>query len=112
MKKYRIHLFVCLGKHCSRKGSERIYDALKDRISKEKLKHEVRLSSTSCLKVCKETDNDGEFSPAIVVYPEGTWYRNVSLDDINDIFEGHVKKGAVVERLLHFRLPPASPTTP
>ncbi|MCP3676819.1 MAG: (2Fe-2S) ferredoxin domain-containing protein [Deltaproteobacteria bacterium] len=105
MQSYRIHLFICLGKHCSRKGSERIYDAVKDRISREGLKHEVRLSSSGCLRVCKETDSDGEFSPAIVLYPEGTWYRNVSLDDMDDIFERHVKNGEVVERLLHYRLP-------
>ncbi|MFQ5586894.1 MAG: ferredoxin [Thermodesulfobacteriota bacterium] len=105
MKRYRIHAFICQGKHCSRKGSERLYDAVKERISREGLKHEVRVSASSCLKVCKETDNEGELCPAVVLYPEGTWYRNISLDDIDDIFERHIKNGEVIERHLHFRLP-------
>jgi len=106
VKKYRTHVFICLGKHCSRKGSERLYDTVKDAVSKAGLKHEIRVSSSGCLRVCKETDRDGEYSPALVFYPEGTWYRNISLDNIDEIIERHVMKGEVVEESVHYKLTP------
>lgn len=103
MKPYRIHLFVCLGKRCLAKGSEEILEELKARIKALGLK-DVKVSRSGCLSVCKETENEGEFAPAIVVYPEGIWYRNVVRADLDDIIEMHVRKGIVVERLLHYRL--------
>lgn len=104
MNPYRLHIFVCLGKRCSAKGSEDLLADIKDRIKQEGLKGEVKVSRTGCLQVCKETQIEGEYSPAVVIYPEGVWYRNVASADIDDIVERHVKKGEIVERLLHFRL--------
>ncbi|MEK6759418.1 MAG: (2Fe-2S) ferredoxin domain-containing protein [Deltaproteobacteria bacterium] len=105
MKPYRIHLFVCLGKRCLAKGSEEILEELKGRIKAAGLK-DVKVSRSGCLSVCKETDIEGEYAPIIVVYPEGVWYRNVVRADLDDIIEMHVRKGIVVERLLHYRLKP------
>ncbi len=105
MKPYRIHLFVCLGKRCLAKGSEEILEELKGRIKALGLK-DVKVSRSGCLSVCKETETEGEYAPALVVYPEGVWYRNVVRADLDDIIEMHVRKGIVVERLLHYRLKP------
>lgn len=104
MKPYRLHLFVCQGKRCLAKGSEELHEQLKERVKAEGLKGEVKVSRSGCLSVCKETGTEGEYSPAVVVYPEGTWYRKVGVKDIDDIVEGHIKKGEIVERLLHYRL--------
>lgn len=103
MKPYRLHIFVCQGKRCSGKGSEALLDAIKDRVKDEGLK-DVKVSKSGCLKVCKETEVEGELSPSIVIYPEGVWYRKVAMNDINDIIDRHVKKGEIVERLLHYRM--------
>ncbi|MEE9591108.1 MAG: (2Fe-2S) ferredoxin domain-containing protein [Thermodesulfobacteriota bacterium] len=104
MKSYRLHVFVCQGKRCSGRGSERLLDALKEMVSSEGLKDEIRISKSGCLKVCKETDTEGELCPTVVVYPEGVWYRNISRDNIGDLFEEHIKNGRVMERFLHFKL--------
>ncbi len=104
MKPYRLHLFVCQGKRCSARGSEEVYHTLKDRIKSEGLK-DVKVSKSGCLKVCKETGNEGEFCPALVIYPEGAWYKNFTEKEIDEIVEKHVKKGETVERLLLFKLP-------
>ncbi|MBI5810352.1 MAG: hypothetical protein HZB21_04090, partial [Deltaproteobacteria bacterium] len=63
-----------------------------------------KVSKSGCLKVCKETDVEGEFCPVAVVYPQGVWYNNVTKSCIDVIIERHVKKGEVVERLLLYKL--------
>ena len=35
-----------------------------------------------------------------MVYPEGVWYTVMDKTDVNDIVEGHLKNGQVVDRLL------------
>ena len=104
MKPYRLHAFICQGKRCAAKGSEGLYEEMKDRIKDLGLKGEIKLTKSGCQSVCKETDTEGEFSPVMVIYPEGTWYRNVASSDIDEIIEKHFKRGEIIERLLHYRL--------
>ncbi len=104
MKPYRTHLFVCQGKNCSAKGSEELYEMIKERVKSDGPK-DVKVSKSGCLSVCKETDPKGEFCPALVVYPEGVWYRNVTKKDVDEIYENVLKKGETVERLVHYKLP-------
>ncbi len=103
MKPYRLHVFVCQGKRCLARGAEDLLDDIKARVKAAGIK-DVKVSRSGCVKVCKETDNEGEYSPVIVVYPEGVWYRNVTAADIDEIMESHIRKGEAVERLVHFRL--------
>jgi len=35
-----------------------------------------------------------------VVYPEGTWYRKLQVEDVDDIIEEHMLDGEPVARLL------------
>lgn len=104
MKPYRLHVFVCEGKRCASKGSGEIYEDMKAKVKDLGLKGEVKVTRAGCMSVCKETDTEGEFSPVMVIYPEGTWYRDVVLSDVDEIIEKHLRKGEVVERLLHYRL--------
>jgi len=104
MKPYRIHLFVCQGKNCSAKGSVEFLEALRDRLDEVGLKGEIKTSRSGCLGVCKETEPEGGFCPSIVVYPQGVWYRNVTQGDIARIVERHLKRGEVIEEILHFHL--------
>ncbi len=104
MKPYTSHIFVCLGKRCSKRSSEAILDDLKKRIKGGSLEG-VRVTRTGCMKVCKETEVEGDYSPVVVIYPDGVWYRNVTTGDLDEIMESHIKKGEAVERLLHYRLP-------
>lgn len=107
MKPYRLHFFVCQGKRCMARGSEELLDALKKGVKDAGLK-DVRVSKSGCLKMCKETATEGEYSPAIVVYPQGIWYKNVKAGDVAEIIERHAVKGEIVERLLYYRLIPAA----
>ncbi|HBO84811.1 MAG: hypothetical protein A2073_00075 [Deltaproteobacteria bacterium GWC2_42_11] len=104
MKPYRLHVFVSQGKHCLAKGSEEILKTLREKLDEHNLKGEIKTSKGGCLSVCKETEPKGEMCPAIVIYPEGVWYKNVTLNDVDEIVEKHLKKGEFVERLLHYRM--------
>lgn len=104
MESYDYHIFVCLGKRCVKKGAEGLLDLFKDEIKRRGLSPRVRISRSGCVKVCKETECEGEFSPVVIVYPEGVWYRNLSKKDVRDIIEEHIEGGRPVKRLLHFSL--------
>lgn len=105
MKQYRLHVFVCSeGKRCAARGSEEIFELMKSRVKDLGLKGEIKVTRAGCMSVCKETEKEGEYSPVMVVYPEGTWYRNVAASDIDEIIEKHLLGGQIIERLLHYRL--------
>lgn len=101
MPRFRYHVFVCENVRpdddprgcCGSKGSAEIREALKDQIKKRGLKGTVRANSAGCLDVCAH-------GPAIVVYPEGTWYGGVKVEDVPEIVERHLVNGEPVERLL------------
>ncbi len=103
MKPYRLHVFVCQGKRCAAKGSEDVLHEFKEAVKKNNLS-DVRVSKSGCLKMCKETSTEAEYSPAVVIYPEGTWYRNVTKRDVDEIVEKHLKSNTIVERLHYFTM--------
>ena len=51
------------------------------------------VTNTGCLGVCNK-------GPIVVVYPEGTWYGNVKVEDVEKIVEQHIEGGKVVEELV------------
>jgi (2Fe-2S) ferredoxin len=52
----------------------------------------VRINAAGCLNRCEE-------GPAVVVYPEGVWYRLQNKSDIEEIISGHLQGGEPVARL-------------
>lgn len=101
MSKYRQHFFVCTNARppfakpsCSPSGSNEILTRLKEEVEKHGLKEEVKVTSSGCLGPCEE-------GPVIVVYPEGTWYKGVTLNDVQEIVEQHILEGKPVIRLVH-----------
>jgi (2Fe-2S) ferredoxin len=95
------HLFVCLNRRadghpkgcCASKGSEEIHAALKVAAYEKGLKGRVRVNKAGCLDACED-------GISAVVYPEGIWYRGITLADVPEIVERTLVKGEVVERLL------------
>jgi (2Fe-2S) ferredoxin len=54
---------------------------------------DIRVNTAGCLDRC-------EFGPAVVIYPEGVWYRAGSVADIEEILQTHVVGGGRVPRLM------------
>ena len=57
----------------------------------------VRANASGCLDGCEE-------GAAVVIYPDNVWYGRVTVADVKEIVEQHVKLGHPVERL-RMRLP-------
>jgi (2Fe-2S) ferredoxin len=105
----RHHVFVCTGKSCSAVGSGEVKTAFESELlargilfGKEKKGKNPRGSIvvTECASVgfCA-------IGPAVMVYPDGIWYAQVSAADVAEIVEEHLINGRVVERLALLTVP-------
>ncbi len=90
----RTHVLICGGTGCTSSGSMKIGDALEQQIAEKGLADEVQVVRTGCFGLCA-------LGPVMIVYPEGTFYSCVSIDDVPEIVEEHLLKGRPVERLVH-----------
>ncbi len=90
----RAHILICGGTGCTSSGSLKIQDAFKDAIESCGLAEEVKLVQTGCFGLCA-------LGPVVIVYPDGTFYSRVTVDDVKEIVEEHLLKGRVVERLVY-----------
>ncbi|MBC7382611.1 MAG: (2Fe-2S) ferredoxin domain-containing protein [Bacteroidia bacterium] len=92
------HIFICTnqkaeGKQCC--GEEHgmlLVEKFRDVLNQKGLKGKVRAQRSGCLDACK-------FGPALVIYPEGTYYKNVTVNDVERIVEEHVLNNKIVSDL-------------
>ena len=91
---YRSNVLVCGGTGCTSSNSLTIVNKLKEEIERQGLSDEVNVITTGCFGLCA-------LGPIMVVYPEGSFYSMVKVEDIPEIVEEHLLKGRIVTRLLH-----------
>jgi len=95
------HVFVCLNQRdpshpkgsCKARGADDILACLRSGIARLGLQKSVRINQAGCMDHCEQ-------GPAIVVYPEGVWYRLRSVSDATEVLERHIIGGTVVQHLL------------
>jgi len=100
MPYYQYHVFFCTNLRadgsdcCQRFDAQALRDYAKQRSKQLGLAGEggVRMNTAGCLDRCAE-------GPVMVIYPEAVWYTYVDKDDIDEIIEGHLQNGRIVERL-------------
>ena len=91
---YRSNVLVCGGTGCTSSNSLQIAEKLKEEIKAKGLEKEVNVITTGCFGLCA-------LGPIMVVYPEGSFYSMVKIEDIPEIVEEHLLKGRIVTRLLY-----------
>lgn len=91
---YRSNVLVCGGTGCTSSNSEKIIEALKTEIQAKGLEKEVNVIRTGCFGLCA-------LGPIMIVYPEGSFYSMVKVEDVPEIVEEHLLKGRIVTRLLY-----------
>ena len=84
MTPYKLHVFVCNDSDCSAKGSQQLYDSLKQLVKDRNLKEVVKVSKSTCLDDC-------EIGPNVLVYPKGTIYNKVKAETLETIINTHLK---------------------
>ncbi len=91
---YRSHVLVCGGTGCTSSNSTAIIEALEKELEVKGLTDEVKVIKTGCFGLCA-------LGPIMVVYPEGSFYSEVKVENIPEIVEEHLLKGRIVKHLLY-----------
>jgi (2Fe-2S) ferredoxin len=103
---YERQLFVCTyGAWCRLDGGDEIRAALKAKAKEAGLDKECRVTKSGCFGQCGH-------GPMMVMWPDNVWYAGVTLGDVDEIVESHLKGGVPVERLRYHAARPGSNKTP
>ncbi len=105
----RLHIFVCTGKSCSAVDSAEVKSAFERELlarnmlfGKEKKgknpKGSVLVTECASVGFCA-------IGAAVMVYPDGIWYGQVSAADVPELVEEHILNGRVVRRLALLKVP-------
>ena len=94
MDLFRAHVLVCGGTGCSSSGSAELIKRFEEQIAKNGLDKEVKVVRTGCFGLC-------EAGPVVIVYPEGTFYSRIKVDDVDEIVSEHLLKGRIVQHLIY-----------
>ena len=90
---YDRHVFMCTGPSCcSPEQGAVAWEALKENLNQaglDKGENACYRTKVGCLRICKH-------GPAMVVYPEGTWYHDMTADKIPQFVQQHLVQGQPV----------------
>jgi (2Fe-2S) ferredoxin len=97
--RFEKHIFICTndkesGKVCC--GSEHgmaLVTKFREVLAEKGLKGKIRAQRSGCLDACSK-------GPALVIYPEGTYYGNIQLTDVDRIINEHIIAGRIVNDLV------------
>jgi len=82
-------VMVCGGPGCQAPRSQAISDAVRDELSKQRLKQNVRLRVTGCHGFCEQ-------GPVMVIEPGNIFYCHVSPEDAFEIVSQTLVKNEVI----------------
>lgn len=95
------HVFMCSQSRpaghprgsCGQHGCRDVMDEFNRQWQHRQCFSQVAVTPAGCLGPCG-------MGPSVLVYPEGVMYVNVTVADVNQIFEEHLLGGKPVERLI------------
>lgn len=104
---YDKHIFICVNQRaanaprlsCGEAHGLEIVDAFKKKLKEKEISLKLRAQRAGCLEIC-------DYGQTIVIYPEGTFYVGVEVNDVDEIIEEHIVNNRVVQRLVLDRTKP------
>ncbi len=91
---YRAQVLCCGGTGCTSSGSSEIIERFEEQVAKNGLEKEIKIVRTGCFGLCAA-------GPVVIVYPEGTFYSRVRVEDVDEIVSEHLMKGRIVQHLVY-----------
>ncbi|MCF8255347.1 MAG: (2Fe-2S) ferredoxin domain-containing protein [Bacteroidia bacterium] len=97
--KFQKHIFICSNQKeegkacCGLENGMALVEKFKAVLKEKGLSTQIRAQRAGCLDACK-------FGPALVIYPEGTYYKNIQITDVERIVEEHVINNREVSDLV------------
>lgn len=99
--KFEKHIFICTNereegarKSCGAEHGMSLVREFKRLMKAHAIENTaMRAQRAGCLDAC-------DTGPTVVVYPEGIYYGNVQLNDVEEIVVSHLKNNVPVERLI------------
>ena len=88
------HVLVCGGTGCTSSSSPVIISKFNELLEQKGIADKVKVVRTGCFGLC-------ENGPIVIVYPEGTYYNRVSVEDVEEIVNEDLLADRPVERLFH-----------
>ncbi len=92
--KYERHVLICGGTGCTSSGSVKIAEKLREEIEANGLSEKVQVVRTGCFGLCA-------LGPIMIVYPEGTFYSKVKIEEVPRIVKEHLLEGKPVKEFLY-----------
>lgn len=90
LKGTKHHVFICNGSSCMRKGGEEATQAIRNEVANLDLDSLIHTTRTRCNGRCKD-------APVAIVYPDGTWYKEVTPEVGRKIVKQHLAEGCILE---------------
>ncbi|PKK39295.1 NAD-reducing hydrogenase subunit HoxF [Clostridiaceae bacterium JG1575] len=87
-------VLVCRDTGCSSSKGDQIMDRLRSLVARDGLEDQIRIQRTGCFGFCA-------VGPIVVVYPGGIFYSRMKLEDVDRLYEEHLKGGMPVSDLIH-----------
>ncbi|KJS13128.1 MAG: NADH dehydrogenase [Peptococcaceae bacterium BRH_c8a] len=94
LEKGNKEILLCAGTGCTSSGSVKLADLLDQELKKRGLDEKIKVKTTGCHGFCEQ-------GPIVIFEPEKVFYRQVTIDDIEEIVQVHIVEGGIVERLLY-----------
>lgn len=86
-------MLICCGSGCVSAGALKIKEKIHEALTAKGLSNEINIIETGCMGPC-------DYGPVMVVYPEGVFYKKVTLEDVEELVEEHFVKGRPLKRLM------------
>jgi NADH:ubiquinone oxidoreductase, NADH-binding (51 kD) subunit len=91
---FKSHVLICGGTGCHSNHSDKIKAKFESEIKAKGLENDVQVVMTGCFGLCA-------VGPVVIVYPEGAFYSEMTVEDVPEIVEEHLIKGRLVTRKLY-----------
>lgn len=100
LMKFEKHVFICTNQRedisrcsCGEARGMELVKLFKKKLKDKQMSKSIRAQRAGCIDAC-------DYGPALVVYPEGTYYGAVTPEDVDEIIESHLLNNKIVDRLL------------